>query len=895
MTDTNKTDVENTSSESEVDRMVAEVESGARNATGIAGTIVIAITFLWSLFQLYTASTFPYWLAENFNVNTVFNNQEIRQIHLAFALVLAMLAYPLFKSSSRTHIPWFDWVLAIVAATTCLYLFYFKDAIAGRAGLPTTADIVISAVGMIMLAVAVFRTLGLPLLVVASVFVFYVFFGDASYMPDAIQWKGASLNKALWHFFMQTEGVFGIALGVSAATIFLFVLFGSLLEKAGAGNYFIKLAFALLGHFRGGPAKAAVVASALSGLYSGSSIANVVTTGTFTIPLMKRTGFKAEKAGAIEVASSTNGQLTPPVMGAAAFLISEFTGISYPELIKHAFLPAIISYIALVYIVHLESLKLGLNGMERPTPLGTAASRLSGVLFGFLAMAILAGVIYYGFSWVKTEMPGMGITAAAGVFLVAYLMLLFLSSRHDDLAMDTGEDEPVLPRPGDVAVTGYYFILPIIVLIWCILIERLSPTLSAYWATLAMIFIVLTQRPLKAIFRGKLRSLVAEFNQGIVDFFQGMLAGARNMIGIGVATAAAGVIIGTVSLTGAHGVVGEFVEFLSGGSLILMLLLVAVMSLLLGMGLPTTANYIVVSSLMAPVIVSVGAQSGLIVPLIAVHLFVFYFGILADDTPPVGLAAFAAAAISGGDPIKTGVQGFTYDIRTALLPFLFIFNTELLLIDVGLAKAIFVFIIAVIAMMIFAAATQGYFFARSKWYESIALVLIALTLFRPGFWLDRVLPPYENTAGVDIEKVVDATPANEPLRLIISGPDFDDVDKTLTRTTAVVLEEGSDAISRLEAAGLTVNIDGDIASVDEPFAGTPFFQELAGYDFYGDQPVEIKTVQTPAKRFPKEVFYLPALLLLALVIWLQRRRQTVPAFFGKPMNTTSGLSEQHSH
>jgi len=718
--------------ETDVDRMVAEVESGARNATGLAGKIVLAITFVWSAFQLYTASALPFWLAETTGLNTAFNNQEIRQIHLAFALVLAMLAYPLFKSSSRTTIPWFDWALAGIAATTCLYLFFFKDDIAGRAGLPTTADIVISSVGMVCLAIAVFRSLGLPLLLVASVFVFYVFFGGESYMPDAIQWKGASLNKALWHFWMQTEGVFGVALGVSASMIFLFVLFGSLLEKAGAGNYFIKLAFALLGHFRGGPAKAAVVASALSGLYSGSSIANVVTTGTFTIPLMKRTGFKPEKAGAIEVASSTNGQLTPPVMGAAAFLISEFTGISYPELIKHAFLPAIISYIALVYIVHLESLKLGLKGLEKPTPLGTAASRLSGVIFGFLFMAILAGAVYYGLGWIKTAMPGMGLWAAASIFLFSYLVLLINASRHPDLEMDTG-DATVLPRAWSVAVTGFHFILPIIVLIWCILIERLSPTYSAYWATVAMIFIVLTQRPLKALFRGKPSTLFSEFNVGIGDFFEGMIAGARNMIGIGVATGAAGVIVGTVSLTGAHGVVGEFVEFLSGGSLILMLFLVAVMSLILGMGLPTTANYIVVSSLMAPVIVSVGAQSGLIVPLIAVHLFVFYFGILADDTPPVGLAAFAAAAISGGDPIRTGVQGFTYDIRTALLPFLFIFNTELLLIDVSTGKAVFIFIVAVIAMMLFAAATQGYFLARSKWYESIALLLVALTLFRPGF------------------------------------------------------------------------------------------------------------------------------------------------------------------
>lgn len=880
---------ETVDTESEVDRMVAEVESGARKATGFAGKFVLALTFIWSVFQLYTASAVPYWIAETTGINAVFNNQETRQIHLAFALALAMLAYPLFKSSPRDRIPWFDWLLAAIAAGTCLYLFVFKTEIAGRAGLPTTTDIVVSILGMITLAIAVFRSLGLPLLIVASVFVFYVFFGDASFMPDAIQWKGASLNKALWHFWMQTEGVFGVALGVSASMIFLFVLFGSLLEKAGAGNYFIRLAFALLGHLRGGPAKAAVVASALSGLYSGSSIANVVTTGTFTIPLMKRTGFKPEKAGAIEVASSTNGQLTPPVMGAAAFLISEFTGISYPELIKHAFLPAIISYIALVYIVHLESLKLGLKGLEKPTALGTAASRLSGVLLGFLFMAILSGIIYYGFSWVKTAMPGMGLTAAIGVFLVAYLILLINASRHPDLE-SAADDESmtVLPRAWDVAVTGFHFILPIIILIWCILIERLSPTLSAYWATLAMIFIVLTQRPLKALFRGQGTAIFREFKFGIGDFFEGMVAGARNMISIGVATGAAGVIVGTVSLTGAHGVVGEFVEFLSGGSLILMLLLVAVMSLILGMGLPTTANYIVVSSLMAPVIVSVGAQSGLLVPLIAVHLFVFYFGILADDTPPVGLAAFAAAAISGGDPIRTGVQGFTYDIRTALLPFLFIFNTELLLIGVGPLKAIFVFIVAVIAMLLFAAATQGYFLARSKWYESLALLLVALTLFRPGFWLDQVQAPFDDRKGTEVLEVIDQIPADEPLRLVISGTDFDDPDKVLSRTVAVVLEEGDDAAARLEAAGLTVIVEEEQALVEEPFAGTPFFQEFSSYDFYGDVPVTIETVQTPAKRMPKEIFYIPALLLLGLVVLLQRRRQTVPAFWGKAVDPVPG-------
>ncbi|WP_299818423.1 TRAP transporter permease [uncultured Roseibium sp.] len=863
----------------DVDMMVAEVETGARSAAGAAGKFILALAFVWSTFQIYIASNVPYVLTELTGVNVVFNNQEARQFHLAFALALAMLAYPLFKSSPRDRVPLYDWVLAILGASSCIYLFVFKEEIANRAGLPTTADLVFSIMGMISLGIAVYRSLGLPLVIVASVFVFYVFFGHASFMPDAIQWKGASLGKAMWHYWMQSEGVFGVALGVSASMIFLFVLFGSLLEKAGAGNYFIKLAFSLLGHLRGGPAKAAVVASALSGLYSGSSIANVVTTGTFTIPLMKRTGFSPEKAGAVEVASSTNGQLTPPVMGAAAFLISEFTGISYPELIKHAFLPAVISYIALVYIVHLEALKLGLEGMKRPTITATLARRLSGVLFGFIAMCVLAAVVYYGLGWIKVVFPNLTFTAAALICLAAYIFLAVVASRHPDLEMDD-PNAPIeeLPRAWDVAVTGFYFLLPIVILIWCILIERLSPTTSAYWATIAMLTIVLTQRPLKAALRAS-GEMSAAWKQGFRDFVDGMISGARSMIGIGVATGAAGIIVGTVSLTGAHQVVGEFVEFLSGGNLMLMLFLVAIMSLILGMGLPTTANYIVVSSLMAPVIVTVGAQSGLIVPLVAVHLFVFYFGILADDTPPVGLAAFAAAAISGGDPIRTGIQGFSYDIRTALLPFLFIFNTELLLIDVGPVKAVFIFVIGVTAMMLFAAATQGYFLARSRIWETLALLLVAFTLFRPGFWLDYVQPPYVDRPGSDLVQLAGQVEDGGTLRMVVSGPDFDDADQIEDLT--LVLELGpkaDDGTDRLFKIGLTVMDDGDKTILEEPLPGTPYFTQLQGYDYYGDESVVVSKVQLPAERMAKEVFYIPALLLLGLVILMQRRRQTVPAF-----------------
>ena len=863
------------------DDLVASVDTGARKAAGLAGRFVLGVGFTWAVFQLYIASDLPFILSQMFGTSsTVFNNSEARAIHLAFGMSLAALSYPLFKSSPRNRIPWYDWALAVLAASSCLYLIIFKNDIAMRAGLPTTADLVMSTIGMLSLAIAVYRALGLPLVIVASVFVFYVFFGHESFMPEAIQWKGASAGKALWHYWMQGEGVFGVALGVSATMIFLFVLFGSLLEKAGAGNYFIKVAFALLGHLRGGPAKAAVVASALSGMYSGSSIANVVTTGTFTIPLMKRTGFSAEKAGAVEVASSTNGQLTPPVMGAAAFLIAEFTGISYPDILRHAIVPALVSYIALVYIVHIEALKMQLKGLKKPPATRTLAQTLLGVLTGFIAMAILAAAVYYGLGWIKTAFPGLTFWPAALLLGGAYLFLLRVAARHPELPDDKDAEMTELPRVGDVAVTGFYFLLPIIVLLWCILIERLSPSLSAYWATVAMIIIVFTQAPLKALMRGE-GAIGAACRRGWQDFYDGMIAGSRNMVGISVATGAAGVIVGTVSLTGAHQVVGEFVEFLSGGNIMLMLLLVAVMSLILGMGLPTTANYIVVSSLMAPVIVSVGAQSGLIVPLVAVHFFVFYFGILADDTPPVGLAAFAAAAISGGDPIKTGLQGFAYDIRTALLPFLFIFNTELLLIDVSPGKAIIVFLVAVIAMMLFAAASQGYFIAKSRIWESVALLVIAFTLFRPGFWLDQISPPYDERPGVEAVAVAAEMPENSFLRLVVRGTDFDNPDQEAElHVLAPLGAVNTDGLARLDSAGLmALEQDGKLL-LEEPMAGTTFFTKFQMFDFYGDVPIEVVSVQLERERIPKEVFYLPALLLLIGVVLMQRRRQTQPAFWG---------------
>ncbi len=856
-----------------VDDFVARIESGGRSPSGWQGKLILTVAFVWAVFQLYVASNLPYWLTEVSGISMVVTNSDARLVHLSFGLFLASLVFPLFSASERERIPWYDWLLALAGVASCFYIIVQRDAIAVRAGLPTSGDLIASSVGMIILGIAVYRALGLPLLIVASVFVCYVFFGHVDWLPEAIQWKGASYGKAMWHYWMQNEGVFGVALGVSSSLIFLFVLFGAILEKAGAGNYFIKFAFAALGHFRGGPAKAAVVASALSGMYSGSSIANTVTTGTFTIPLMKKTGFSAEKAGAVEVASSTNGQLMPPVMGAAAFLIAEFTGISYTEILKHALLPAVVSYIALIYIVHLEAMKLDLQGLPKPPSRFSLMQKMIGFLGGFIGIGVLGLLVYYGLGWIKVAAPELAFPIVAAGCALIYLVLIWIAAHQPDLMIDD-PNAPIteLPRTGETAITGLFYILPIVLLIWCIVIERLSPGLSALWASIAMIIVALTQHPLKAIIRGS-GNIRRQFGIGWKQWIEGMISGARNMVSISVATGAAGIIVGTISLTGAHQVIGEFIEILSGGHLMVMLLLVAVMSLILGMGLPTTANYIVVSSLMAPVVLALGAKSGLIIPLIAVHLFVFYFGILADDTPPVGLAALAAAAISKGDPIQTGIQGFAYDIRTALLPFLFIFNTELLLIDVSWHQALFVFLIAAAAMMLFAAATQGFMLTRNKWWETVAMLLVAFTLFRPGYWLDKFDPPYDSHPPAALYEVVGQALPNGVLTMVISGPDFDSGKPTST-TILVPLGNRAAAIKRMNQAGLTISVEDGLARIGEPLPGSEFFEQIGTlFDYYDDQrPVQVSAVLQKAERVAKYVFYLPALALLVLIIFSQRRR-----------------------
>ncbi|MBY4678261.1 TRAP transporter permease [Marinobacterium arenosum] len=840
--------------------MAAAADSGGRVPVGKVKWVISGIALAWALFQLWYASPLPFVL--NFGV---FNDTEARAIHLSFAIFLAYTAFPAFSASPRSHVPLHDWLYAFAGAFAASYLVIFHTELSGRAGAPNTVDIVVAVCGMALLLEATRRSLGPPLMVVAGLFLFYTFAGP--HMPDVIAHKGASLNKAMSHQWLSTEGVFGVALGVSTSFVFLFVLFGALLDRAGAGHYFTQVAFSLLGHMRGGPAKASVVSSGLSGLVSGSSIANVVTTGTFTIPLMKRVGFPGYKAGAVEVAASTNGQLTPPIMGAAAFLMVEYVGISYLEVIKHAILPALISYIALVYIVHLEACKAGMEGLPRRHQ-ATLPQRLLGWCSIIVGLILVSYAVYYGFGWTKGLLGNWAYPIASGLLLVVYLLLVRYAAGYPDLEFDDPNLEIVsLPDVGVTVKSGLYYLLPVVVLVWCLTVERFSPGLSAYWSTMFMIVIVISHKPLKALFRRQ--AWQQELWQGGRDLLDGLIGGARNMIGIGVATAAAGIVVGTVTLTGIGLVMTEFVEFISGGNVLLMLLFTAVISLILGMGLPTTANYIVVSTLMAPVIVTLGAQHGLLVPLIAVHLFVFYFGILADDTPPVGLAAFAAAAIARSDPIRTGIQGFTYDIRTAVLPFMFIFNTELLLIGIDSVWHLLMTIFAaVVAMLTFAAATQGFWFVRSRWYESLLLLLIAFSMFRPGFWWDQLYPPQRLVPASEISSVVEQMPQGSQLRLSVAGETIDG--DYVTKIVELPVQGPPDSTARLEQMGLGLVMEEDKVIVDMVAFASP--AEKAGIDF--DWEIQHLLIET--ERPDKQWFYLPVLALLVLLGWWQRRRIPKP-------------------
>lgn len=848
-------------STAELDQLVKESDLGGREPGGAIGLGLAVVAGLWSLFQVWYASPLPFTFGFG-----ILNDTEARAIHLAFAVFLAFCAYPAFKSSSRTVIPWSDWLLAAVGAFCAAYLFLFYRELAQRPGAPTAMDVAVGAIGVTIMLEATRRAMGFGMLVTTGLFMAFVFLGP--YMPEVIQHRGASLSRFISHMWLTTEGIYGVALGVSVQFIFLFVLFGTLLDIAGAGNYMLQVSLALLGHLRGGPAKVAVVSSALNGLVSGSSVSNVVSGGIFTIPLMKRTGYSGVKAGAIEAASSINGQIMPPVMGAAAFLMVEYVGIPYSEIIRHAALPAVISYVALFYIVHLEALKYDLKPLVRERH-PTWRERLIGWGMGMSGTLVVCAAIYYlitAVQWLTGDGAGW---VLAGVCLLAYVGLMAYSSRHPDVPVDDPLATDIkLPLPWPTVRAGLHFFIPVVVLLWALMVEELSPAFSAFWATVATIALVLLQPLMLSIFRpdGTARSVAHGLKQGLSDLWRGLVLGARNMIGIGVACASAGLIVGVITLTGMGLMMTDFVEMVSAGNVLVMLILTAFICLLIGAGVPTTANYILVASLMAPVVVELGARSGLVIPLIAVHLFVFYFGILADVTPPVGLASYAAAAISGDDPNATGWQATWYSLRTTVLPFVFIFNPQLLLIGLGSwVDAVIVCITGTVASLLFAAATMKWFRTRCTWPEVGLLLLATFLFFRPDWVINQFSPQYVSAPAAGIYQVADSLREDEWLVVGIAGETLDG--KPQTKTVAIPMGQGVNGRERLRDAGVTLAQLGP----DLEVAAVKFGSRARKLGL--EQGYKIIELKLPNPDRPSQHWVLlPATLLALLVWWLQGRR-----------------------
>ncbi|SHM13402.1 TRAP transporter permease [Vreelandella subglaciescola] len=636
---------------------IVESEYGARKPhSRWQRWLLVLIAVSWSLFQLYA---------------TYFGSlspQKLGAIHLAFGFALAFLSYP-GKRGPNERIPWYDWLLAGVGMVTALYIVVnYYNLVAVQGGLPITRDVWMGSLLLITLGLAASRIIGIALPIIASIVILYGITGPAGIIPltppDMLfLHNGYDWRQIVQQLYITTEGIWGTPIQVSASFVFLFVLFGALLDRAGAGQYFVDLAYSGLGTYRGGPAKAAVVASLLTGIVSGSSTANTVTTGTFTIPLMKKIGYPPLKAGAIECAASTNGQLMPPIMGAAAFIMATFLNIPYSELILYALVPALLSYMGLVFTVHLEALKLNLPGMPR------------------------------------AELP------------------------------------PFWPT----FLKGVHYLVPVAFLLYELMWVQLTPERSALNALVLLIIVMFIQEAWLGLrHAGSAKGVVMGLWQGARLVFEGLEKGARNMTTIAIATAAAGIIVGMVTMTNLGYGLTQIIGVLSMGNIWLVLILAALTSLILGIGLPTTANYIVMAALVAPVIANLASDVGLDVPLVAIHLFVFYFGILADDTPPVGLAAYAASAISRADPVRTGVQGFIYDLRTVILPFMFFFNPELILHVDSWLRGGWVIFTAVIGMLAFVAATQGYLVTRMRWYERLLVLACALAMIKPGLVTDLV-------------------------------------------------------------------------------------------------------------------------------------------------------------
>lgn len=610
----------------EVEEILSKVdkESAFRKLMGSHHRLVALVAIGFSLFQLYTASF------------GLLPAQIQRAVHLLFVLFLAYLLYPIRKGRKESRIPWYDGLLALVAALSAGYIAYNYTGLMERAGAFTTLDILVGTLGILSVLEACRRVVGLPILIIACSFIAYAFLGP--YMPGFLNHRGYSFRRIVGHLYFTTEGILGLPLGVSSTFIFLFILFGAFLDKTGIGKFFIDVANAIAGFSAGGPAKVAVISSAMMGTISGSSVSNTVGTGSFTIPLMKKLGYKPEFAGAVEAASSTGGQLMPPIMGAAAFLMAETLGIPYLEVAKAAVIPAILYFSGIFIMVHLEAKKLGLLGIPRNQ----------------------------------------------------------------------------LPRISQVMKEQGHLILPLLAILY-FLIQGATPMKAALYGIVT------------SVLAGMLRKST---RMSPKDFLDALETAGRSILGVAIACATAGIIIGIVTLTGLGLKMASGLIALAGGLKIPTLIFTMLASLVLGMGVPTTANYLITSTITAPAVVQLG------VPMLAAHLFAFYFGIIADITPPVALAAYAGSAIARSNPFRTGVTASRIAIAAFIIPYIFALNPVMVLIGATPLKVLQILLTSLAGMLGIGAAMEGYFLGIAKPWERILYLVGGLLLIDPAFLTD---------------------------------------------------------------------------------------------------------------------------------------------------------------
>ncbi|AEM22881.1 TRAP transporter, 4TM/12TM fusion protein [Brachyspira intermedia PWS/A] len=546
----------------------------------------------------------------------------------------------------KDKLPWYDVILAVIGAASWAYISFNFEALIRRAGIYTTTDIIIGIIGILLVFEACRRIVGLPILIISIVFIIYALFG--AYAPGFLNHRGYSLQRLVSHLFYNTEGIMGTPIGASATFIFLFIFFGALLDKTGIGQFFIDICNAIAGGFDGGPAKVAVLTSAMFGTVSGSSVSNTVGTGSFTIPMMKSLGYRPEFAGAVEASASTGGQLMPPIMGAASFLMAESLGIPYMEVAKAAIIPAILYFTGIFIMVHLEAKKTGLKGLSRDS----------------------------------------------------------------------------LPKIGELLMKKGYLVIPLATIIYFFVLGK-----TAIYAGLMGIIAAGLVAIVNSIVDIIMKRQVSFGFKDLIDVF---VNAARNIISVAVACAMAGVIIGVITLTGLGLKIGAGLISISGGIPLLLLFLTMVSSIILGMGVPTTANYLITSTIAASAIIGLGYEP------LAAHMFVFYFGIIADVTPPVALAAMAGAAIAKSDPLKTGIEATKLSIGAFIIPYMFIFNPDILMINTTIADVIPILITSLIGMFGVSAGLEGYVFRKCKAYERILFIIAGLLSIYPEFYSDII-------------------------------------------------------------------------------------------------------------------------------------------------------------